>query len=261
MGERGLNLFNKYVIGLLADSEVREFRLENNLEALKLAAAASKVHVSEIEQEVGALKAAMAGHPAIQPQPIPIRTHVVDLGSAAEGFDPRTSKVASAVDGAKEPLGRLLHSLHVDVRSAFAENPAPVPRGLIAPLLKSSVQKTAALAPRPNPCDIPIKPIPPGRTMQLETADVTGVALVSSSNEVVVFVPALSASPDRMRIDGDVIVLDGKTVALSAETYGPLAIGKLIEVGWATVVELGADGKPCRGVRLTLDGWRDGHAS
>jgi hypothetical protein len=64
-----------------------------------------------------------------------------------------------------------------------------------------------------------------------------------------------------MRIDGDVIVLDGKTVALSAETYGPLAIGKLIEVGWATVVELGADGQPCRGVRLTLDGWRDGHAS
>jgi hypothetical protein len=105
MSERGRNLFNQYVISLLADCEVQEARLDANLEALKFAADASGLHMAEIEEEVGAVKVALAKVLALGAGSIPDETHleqrVADLENGSEASGKRISKTELDVDSLK----------------------------------------------------------------------------------------------------------------------------------------------------------------
>jgi hypothetical protein len=55
MSERGRDLFDRYILGLLADSNDLHVALEARVEGLRAAAALSDVRISEIEEEVGRL--------------------------------------------------------------------------------------------------------------------------------------------------------------------------------------------------------------
>jgi hypothetical protein len=53
MSERGRDLFDRYILELLAEAEDRNIALEAAVAGLKAAAVSSGVHVQEIEEEVG----------------------------------------------------------------------------------------------------------------------------------------------------------------------------------------------------------------
>jgi hypothetical protein len=59
MSKRGQNLFDQYVVALLAESEDLNIALEAKVAGLKAAAAVSDVKLSEIEEEVGRLHNAL----------------------------------------------------------------------------------------------------------------------------------------------------------------------------------------------------------
>ncbi len=55
MSERGRDLFDKYILALLADREDENVVLAARIAGLKAAAAVTNVRLSEIEEEVGQL--------------------------------------------------------------------------------------------------------------------------------------------------------------------------------------------------------------
>jgi hypothetical protein len=110
MSDRGRNLFNQYILNLLADSETQESRLDADVEALKVAAAASNIRVSEIEEEVGALEVALANQIALKEASVPdqasMEHRVDDLKNASRASEIRISKIESDLDSLKHTLNK-----------------------------------------------------------------------------------------------------------------------------------------------------------
>jgi hypothetical protein len=110
MSDRGRELFNQYIINLLADSETQESRLDADVEALKVAAAASNIRVSEIEEEVGALEVALANQIALKEASVPdqasMEHRVDDLKNASRASEIRISKIESDLDSLKHTLNK-----------------------------------------------------------------------------------------------------------------------------------------------------------
>jgi hypothetical protein len=102
MSERGRNLFDQYIVGLLADAEILSSRMEANVEALKAAADASDIRISEIEEEVRGLKNALAKRLSLRTSSTPVETvledRVVDLRAGTDASELRILKIEQEVD-------------------------------------------------------------------------------------------------------------------------------------------------------------------
>ncbi len=108
MSERGRKLFDQYILRLLADAEILNSRLEANVEALKAAAEASDIRISEIEEEVGSLKDALSKRldlpKDMTPAEASLEDQVVDLKAAADASELRMLKIEHEVDGLQDVL-------------------------------------------------------------------------------------------------------------------------------------------------------------
>ncbi len=83
--------------------------------------------------------------------------------------------------------------------------------------------------------------------------DVTGTSLVSAANELVLFIPPTTASPDRVRLDGQRIQVLEKEVVVSDESYGPITIERLSLSKACIVFEMLASGQHGRAFQLSLE--------
>lgn len=108
MSERGRKLFNDYIVGLLADAESESSRLDADVEGLKRAADAAEIRTSEIEEEVGALRKALAqrtdrltGSAEVEPS---IDDRVEILKAAADASETRLVKIEHDMDGLLDKL-------------------------------------------------------------------------------------------------------------------------------------------------------------
>lgn len=97
MSERGRKLFDRYILGLLADAEVLNSKLEATVEALETAADASDIHIAEIEEEVGDLRDALANRLTLladsDRRNARLESQVVDLKTAADASNLRISEI------------------------------------------------------------------------------------------------------------------------------------------------------------------------
>jgi len=84
-------------------------------------------------------------------------------------------------------------------------------------------------------------------------APITGVGLVSKTNEIILFIAPTSRTPNRLRSDGEIIRIEDDEGVISAEIYGPLCLSKLHETKHAYVIEVDAEGSHSRGFDLRLE--------
>jgi DNA repair exonuclease SbcCD ATPase subunit len=108
MSERGRKLFDQYILSLLADAEILNSKLEAGVEALKAAAEAADIRVSEIEEEVGDLSGALANRLDLLAvsdlRNARLESRVSDLKTAADESDSRISKVEDEVEKLHDAL-------------------------------------------------------------------------------------------------------------------------------------------------------------
>jgi hypothetical protein len=105
MSERGRNLFDQYIVGLLATAEFSTSQLEANCEALRSVADASDIRISEIEEEVGGLKDALRKRldlPTVSTPEARLESRVADLKFAAAASELRISKIEQQVDALQD---------------------------------------------------------------------------------------------------------------------------------------------------------------
>lgn len=108
MSERGRKLFDQYILSLLADAEILNSKLEAGVEALKAAAEAADIRVSEIEEEVGDLSGALANRLDLLAvsdlRNARLESRVSDLKTAADKSNSRISKVEDEVEKLHDAL-------------------------------------------------------------------------------------------------------------------------------------------------------------
>lgn len=83
--------------------------------------------------------------------------------------------------------------------------------------------------------------------------DVTGTSVVSSTNEVVLFIPPTPRTPTKLSCDGSRLIVADEQGVISDETYGPLTIERILEAKTAFVIEMQASGQHGRGFALHLE--------
>jgi chromosome segregation ATPase len=99
-------LFDKYIIGLLADAEVSSTQSDASVEALKFAADALDIRLSEIEEEVGGLKDALAKRLEITKESSlsaeRLKSQVLGLETEANASESRMLKIEQEVAGLQD---------------------------------------------------------------------------------------------------------------------------------------------------------------
>ncbi|BCB22098.1 hypothetical protein [Bosea sp. ANAM02] len=81
---------------------------------------------------------------------------------------------------------------------------------------------------------------------------ITGVAVLGSDGETIVFIPPSSRTPTKINRVGDRLVVADKDGAISDETYGPLALEKCQDGATVFVVEMNKAGEHGRGFQLVV---------
>jgi len=102
MSERGRRLFDQYIVGLLADAEASSSKFEGNLAALRTAADAADIRMSEIEEEVDGLQDALRKKREVAAVLTPVEerleSRVADLKFAAAASESRIAKIEQQLD-------------------------------------------------------------------------------------------------------------------------------------------------------------------
>jgi prefoldin subunit 5 len=100
MSERGRNVFNQYVVGLVADAESESARLDANVEGLKRAAETAETRIIEVEEDIGALREALAA-----------RFDPAGSAEAESSLDDRVEELKAATEASETRLVKIEHDM------------------------------------------------------------------------------------------------------------------------------------------------------